>query len=724
MGRDDGSSAVENESMNTAVLPAVPLISTTIAVQDMHCAACSSKVRKALSELQGIGMLRFNPIHRLVFIEHSSTLDPSTLVRQIERAGFRPALVDSGLERSKEGEDLLRRAGISALLMMQVMMGSFALYAGVFSGMEAAWIRILAYASLVLSIPVVTWCAVPFYRNALQARRGLSMDTPIALAITIGFAVSLVNTLRGVGDVYYDAVTMFATIMLVARYFDQRLRDRLRVVEDLQGSLPKQVCKQVNGTLHTVPSAEVLPGDVLWIHEGEQLVADGFLTGDQAMLDEVSFTGENEWRRLQTGDRLNAGTFNRGPAFFMQVTAGPNTTRLAAIEAISALALTQKLELSSITDRVATLFIPVILSLAVLTTAFWLLVDPAQAVNAGLAVLVVSCPCALALAVPAAMHASLARLRQAGILLKSTAALERLPDISTICFDKTGTLTDPEPRLAGVESLNRMSTERLCSIAGALEQHASHPLARAFRRSGGLTAQGVELIPGGGVRGCVDGQQVTIGSPALCGMAATANGPFKEICMTIDDRPAARFLLDNPLRVDAPTTIRDLKDDGISVVMLSGDDEPACRQIAGSLGIDYRSAVSPEAKPAGFTPGRTLYVGDGINDLPALAEACVSVATLETTDLVKSRADAILLTSRLGAIIDLLHAGRACRRIIRQNLGWAVLYNLIAIPMAMAGFAPAWAAAIGMSASSIIVLLNASRLLQMPLTGLHTELRG
>jgi len=710
--------------MNTAALPADSLITTTIAIQDMHCAACSSKVSKALSELQGIGVVRFNPIHRQVFIEHASTLNPATLVRQIERAGFQPSLVDSGAQRSNEGEDLLRRAGVSALLMMQVMMGSFALYAGLFSDMETVWIRILAYASLLLSIPVVTWCAVPFYRNALQSRRGLSMDTPIALAIVIGFVVSLVNTLRGIGDVYYDAVTMFATIMLVARYFDQRLRDRLRVVEDLQDSLPRQVCKQINGVLQTVPSAAVLAGDVLWITEGEQLVADGCLMGDQAMLDEVSFTGESEWRKLQTGGRLHAGTFNRGAAFFMRVTAGPNGTRLAAIDAISAHALAQKLELSSMTDRVAAIFIPVILSLATLTTVFWLLVDPAQAVNAGLAVLIVSCPCALALAVPAAMHASLARLRQAGILLKSTAALERLPDIRVICFDKTGTLTDPEPRLAHVEALNQLSTHRLCALAGALEQHASHPLARAFSRTGGLAAETVQLVPGGGVRGRVEGQQVTIGSPALCGFVSTAGGQFKEICMTIDDQPAARFLLDNPLRADAEATIRHLKDDGFALVMLSGDDDPACQRIANSLGIDYEAAVAPEAKSAGFTAGRTLYVGDGVNDLPALAKADVSVATLETTDLVKSRADAILLTSRLGAIIDLLHAGQACRRIIRQNLTWAVLYNLIAIPMAMAGFAPAWAAAIGMSTSSIIVLVNASRLLKMPMTGLHTELRG
>ncbi len=288
--------------MNTTALPADALITTTIGIEDMHCAACSSKVSKALSELHGIGVLRFNPIHRQVFVEHSTALNSATLVRQIERAGFHPSLVDSGDQRSSEGEDLLRRAGVSALLMMQVMMGSFALYAGVFSGMEEIWVRLLAYASLLLSVPVVTWGAVPFYRSALNARRGLSMDTPIALAIVIGFVVSLVHTLRGEGEVYYDAVTMFATFMLIARYFDQRLRDRLNIGDGLQGSLPRTVCKQVNGALETIPSAMVRVGDVLWITEGEQLVADGFLTGDQAVLDEASFTGESKWRKFKSGD--------------------------------------------------------------------------------------------------------------------------------------------------------------------------------------------------------------------------------------------------------------------------------------------------------------------------------------------------------------------------------------------------------------------------------------
>lgn len=710
--------------MNTTALPACDFITTTIAIEDMHCAACSSKVSKALSELHGIGVLRFNPIHRQVFVEHSSALNSATLVRQIERAGFHPALVDSGAKRSSEGEDLLRRAGVSALLMMQVMMGSFALYAGVFSGMAEVWIHVLAYASLLLSIPVVTWGAVPFYRSALHARRGLSMDTPIALAIVIGFLVSLTHTLQGEGEVYYDAVTMFATLMLIARYFDQRLRDRLQIVDDLQGSLPKQVCKQIDGALETVPSATVRVGDVLWITEGEQLVADGYLKGDQAVLDEESFTGENEWRRLRTGDRLHAGTFNRGPAFLMHVTAGPTGTRLAAIDTISAHALAHKLEMTSLTDRVAAIFIPVILSLAALTTAFWLVFDPARAVSTGLAVLVISCPCALALAVPAAMQASMVRLRQAGIMLKSTSALERLPAIRTICFDKTGTLTDPEPRLASIESLDQQSIDDLYAIAGALEQHASHPLARAFSRTDGLIAEAVELLPGRGVRGIVEGQKVTLGTAELCGLSSAANGRFKEICMTINDRPAARFLLDNPLRTDARATIRQLEDQGFSIAMVSGDNDLACQRIASTLGIDYLADAGPETKSAMFTPAETLYVGDGINDLPALAAASVSVATLETSDLVKSRADAILLTSRLGAIIDLLHASRACRHIIRQNLAWAVLYNLIAIPMAMSGFAPAWAAAIGMSSSSIIVLLNASRLLQMPLTGRHTELAG
>ncbi len=265
---------------------------------------------------------------------------------------------------------------------------------------------------------------------------------------------------------------------------------------------------------------------------------------------------------------------------------------------------------------------------------------------------------ALALAIPAAIHAALARLRQAGILLKSTAALEHLPAIRSICFDKTGTLTDPEPVLAHVEPLINRSTDTLRSIAAALEQHVSHPLARAFKPVHTHATTSVELIPGGGVRGLVDGQAVVVGSPSLCGMSASDGHQLKELCMTIDGQPAARFLLDTPLRHDAGATIRRLQDDGYHITMLSGDDDDACRRVARELDIEYQARVTPEHKSAAFGDAHTLYVGDGVNDLPALAAADVSIATLETTDLVKSRADAVLLTSRLGAIIDLLSAGR------------------------------------------------------------------
>jgi Cu2+-exporting ATPase len=701
---------------------------TTINVSDMHCASCSNKIRNALSQFADIQQLQFNPVRRQVFITHDDALSSSYLLEQIELAGFHPHLESDSRLVWQESHDLLKRLGVAGLAMMQVMMVQIALYAGAFQGIEDSMRRLLEYTALLFCIPVVVYSAVPFFRSALTSmRHGLNMDAPIALAVFIAFSISLVNTLRGSGEVYYDSVVMFTFLMLGARYLEQRLRHRLGVEDSLQAAMPRTATVVDGAQMMPTPLAEVAVGARLWIAEGEQVPLDGTVDSDGALLEEALLTGESDWQTRKRGEQVFAGTLNRGHGFYLRVAAGLTDSRVAEIDRLANTALDAKHHLARLADKVARVFVPSILFIAAATYLIWSLFVPENALSAALAVLVVSCPCALSLATPAALTAALTRLRQAGILVKNSRALEVADDLAHVFFDKTGTLTDPRTRIVNVHVIGKHSEQQCREYAAALQAHASHPLAEAFKDAAVTPAAGAEVVTAQGVKGMIEGHQVSIGSAEFCGFPgpeaeeAVADATRdKQVYLSIDHVPAAIFTVDNSVRADAASTIDALQTDGLSVHMLSGDNPANCAALAARLGINYVAGSLPEAKPevlqrAREGKGGVLYVGDGVNDLPALASADVSVATLETTDLVKSKADVLLLTRRLAALCDFLHIGTRSRQIMRQNLLWALLYNLIAIPLAAFGYAPPWAAALGMSISSLIVMANATRILNTPL---------
>lgn len=690
---------------------------TTISVADMHCASCSNKIRNALRPLTEIEQLQFNPVRRQVFVTHADSLGSAQLIEEIERAGFHPQLENDSRMAWHESHDMLKRLGIAGLAMMQVMMVQIALYAGAFQGMEEGMRRLLEYTALAFCTPVVVYSAVPFFRSALTSiRHGLNMDAPIALAIAIAFSVSLANTLTGSGEVYYDSVVMFSFLMLGARYLEQRLRHRLGVAESLQASMPQQVTLITGKEWTQAKVEDVVPSDLLWIAEGAQIPLDGVVDSDSAIVEEALLTGEADWRAHVRGDRVFAGTLNRGPGFRLLVSAGIDQSRVAEIDRLANTALDAKHSLARLADKVARVFVPSILLIAGGTYAIWHLFVPEAALSAALAVLVVSCPCALSLATPAALTAALTRLRRAGVLVKNTRALEIAGNLRHVFFDKTGTLTDPRTRIEQVWTLSDLEQARCEELAGAVQAHSAHPLAQAFK--GGrtaLTATGVKLHTGQGIEGQVDGRRIRIGSAGFCACAERQD-ERKLVYMSVDDQPAAVFALSNELRSDAAATVADLKQNNLSVSMLSGDNAANCARLAQQVGIEYVAGSLPEAKPEVLrhADGGVMYVGDGVNDLPALASADVSIATLETNDLVKSKADVMLLTRRLGAVCDFLRVARFSRLIMTENLAWALVYNLIAIPLAALGYAPPWAAALGMSISSLIVMLNATRILNTP----------
>lgn len=713
---------------------------TTFAVSDMHCAACVGKVESALGSVSGVERCRVNPVRRQVVVDHAGDLKSDVLISCLEQAGFQPALLSAGNDSSGDDRRLLARLGVAGLAMMQVMMVAIALYAGADSGMEAHYRRLLEYASLVFCIPVVSFSALPFFVSAYASvRRGpthLNMDVPIALAIAVAFSASLVTTLTGgliggSGEVYYDSVVMFTFLMLGSRYIDNRLRNRLKVEDDRLASLPRQVLRLVAGQRIETPVSAIEAGDAIWIGEGELVPVDGVVSGrSRAVLDESMLTGEQQPLVRAAGDAAYAGTLNCGAGFELAVTSVGDGTRLAQIEQLANDLGASKHALAELADRVARVFVPAILIIASAVALFWLYHDSTRALSATLAVLVVSCPCALALATPAAVTAAMTRLRQAGILVKHSAALERIDQCDSVCVDKTGTLTLPGMQIVDVQLLNRdrgglFSDESiLLSLAAGLERHSSHPIANAFRHVPAAELAEVVSVPGAGLTGRYSGHELRLGSADFTdanAAVAHASDQGADVVLAIDGAPALRFLVGAALRPDARPTIGRLSALGLGVSIISGDSDARCSEVAEHLGIDYLAGCAPEEKVAATTRRRAMFVGDGINDVPALAGAAVSVATLETTDLVKSKADVVLLTSRLAALVDLVGISRSMRRVIGQNLAWAALYNVIAIPLAASGVAPPWMAAVGMAASSLLVLANAGRLLSVPLEQLAPE---
>ena len=692
---------------------------STISVNDMHCAGCVSKIERALCELEGVLETHINPARRQVLVEHADGTDTATLLARIEQAGFHPCLT-SNPRQSFRQRDLLKRLGIAGLAMMQVMMAALAMYAGAFDGMDPSVRRLFEITSLAFCIPVVAYSAMPFFRNAIAAwRTGLNMDVPIALAIVCAFAVSLAHTLNGAGEVYYDSVVMFTFLLLTARYIDDRLKQRFDLSNAALAALPATGLVLEDNRRIPTPLVEIAAGSRLWVEQGNQVPLDGRVESAEATLDESVLTGESQWVSRACGEAVYAGTLNRGSGFCLRTSATYDSTRIAGIADLANRAQADKPQVAQLADRIAAIFVPAVLCLAALTFVAWQLMNPEKAFVAALTVLVVSCPCALSLATPAAITAAMTRLRQTGIVLTRSDALLQIAQVNAALFDKTGTLTEHAPDLVNVELLADVGVDRdaLLDIAAALQRHANHPLARAFPEPKRTVVNNARVVAGAGVQGRWQDREVKIGSGAFCGLrnSAAETGIF----LAMDGTPVARFEIADPLRPDAQPAIEALRRAGIRSTMVSGDAADRCAALATRLHIDYVARQAPETKleitRALQTEGaRVMVVGDGINDVPALAAADVSVAVLESSDLVKSRTDVLLLSRRLGALVDLVVVGRRAAGVIRQNLAWALSYNLVAIPFAALGFMPPWVAALGMASSSTLVMLNATRLLRIP----------
>ncbi len=705
-------------------------------VPDMRCANCAGRIETALARVPSVDRVRVNAVRHHISLEfdpNRATL--SDIMGAVSAAGYTPVVTpraDDDPALKAEHRTQIKRLGVAGIGMMQVMMFSIALYVGPGTDMNAFYESLMRWVALAFTTPVVLYSAAPFFRNAYiclsdwfdprGGNQSLSMDVPVALAIGIAFMASVSATVSGSGHVYFDSVTMFTFLLLGARLLEQSSRLRLARMDNWLAMLPQRVNVARDGVNLDVPITQVRAGDIVRVAAGDRVPVDGIVTDGASEVDEAALNGESTSVSRQPGDQLFAGTLNVSQPLAMVVTAQVSDTRMAAIARLAQRATLDKPPVAALADKVARHFVTGVIVLALATYVTWQFIDPGHALWATIAVLVVSCPCALSLAMPTAMTASATALRRTGFIATRAHAIESLARITHVVFDKTGTLTGGKPQLMHVEPLAELTADHCKRIAGALEDRTNHPLSDAFdSNADGAVASDVRIHAGLGVAGTVGNARYRLGSAQFCRINRP---PRDRTCTTIylarettvGMTPLAEFAIRVWLRDDAESTLRELERLSVTAEILTGDGATAAAEVSTALGaVPYSATMSPEAKLARVQDlvrggSHLMMVGDGINDVPGLAAASVSVAPADGTDLAKSRSDGILLGRGLGALPRAIAIARRTRSIVRQNMTWAIVYNLTAIPLAAAGLVPPWVAAIGMSVSSLGVTLNAARL--------------
>jgi len=712
----------------------------TLVIEGMTCGACIWLIESRLAALPGVLEASVNFTTHLCRVRwNPDTAHLSTIVTAVRSVGY-GATPCSPLASAAHGPRHMRgalwRFGIAAIGMMQVMMLSIPTY---YDGgdISADIASLLRWASLCLTVPVVVFSASGFFAQAWRELRvgRAGMDVPVSLGIAVAFATSLWSTLTGAGEVYFDSVVMFVFLLLGARLLEARVRRQAAdAIERVAGIVPAFALRLIstgNSETHeTVAVASLAPGDRLLVPAGDRVPADGVVERGESETDEALLSGEPIPVRKCPGARVIGGSMNTASPLVIRVEQVGADTVLAGIVRLADRAQSKRPAITVLADRVGAAFTVFILAAAAVSAAAWAVIEPARALSVAIAVLVITCPCALAIAVPAALSAVHASLMRLGILVVGGHALETLARVRHIVFDKTGTLTAGRLSLVGVMPLGTLGRDACLALAARIEINSRHPCARALVEANTSTERGaVELIDvrevaGAGLEATFEGRRVRIGSPAfvaaLNGLRAPTELAFVADPMVVtalgdESGWIALFTFNDPIRSDARALIAGLRARGIAVSLLTGDRPAVARCVAQILGIDeWRAGFSPDDKAAFVRAlqdrGATVAaVGDGVNDAPVMAQAQVSIAMGGGTDLAQSHADVILASGRIGALTELFESAVRSRRVIRQNLAWAVLYNVVAMPLAVFGLVSPLLAAVGMSASSIMVVLNGLR---------------
>ena len=726
-----------------------PLAESALRIEGITCAACALQIEEKLQAQAGVAAATVNAASgRLLLRWNPQQARISALAAMLQADGFALYPVHGAAaeaERTRAGRQTLWRLFVAAFCMMQVMMFATPAYLAAPGEITPDQLQLLNWAGWLLSIPVLVFSAQPFFAGAWRdlKQRRLGMDVPVALGIVVTFIASSGAAFTPGGifghEVYFDSLTMFVFLLLGARWLEQRARNAAaRAIEGLVQRLPATVERLLaDGRSESVAPHRLRPGDRVRVLAGQAFPADGRLLEGTVAVDEALLTGESTPQRRGPGDAVIAGSHNRSGAAVMVVDKAASDTRYAQIVALMEQAAQQRPAAAQAAERFARPFVAAVLATALAAALAWQFIDPARSVWVAVAVLIVTCPCALSLATPSALLAATGALARRGLLVRRPEALEQLAACDVAVFDKTGTLTEDQLQLVRVDRLDR-SAEReeadLLAHAAALAGGSLHPVARAVVVAAAEAAPGkVAAAPaapladihehaGQGLEARdADGRLWRLGRqdfalPGACGALLPPISGVSTAWLSVDGRPLARFAFAEQLRPDARRAVAELQALGLRVALLSGDRDEAARRVGTALGItDIESGATPEDKQrwvqrmqaAGH---RVVMVGDGLNDGPVAAQADVSIAIGQGAPLVHAQADFTLPGARLAEVAEARRLAGATLRVIRQNLAWAAGYNAISVPLAIVGWLPPWAAGIGMAASSLLVMMNAARL--------------
>jgi Cu2+-exporting ATPase len=733
------------------------LRSIRLFIGNITCAACTWLIEKHLYRLTGVELVNVNgTTSRAEVIWHPQQTKLSAILNAISQIGYSASPINDSSDIpdiKDQSRKLLLRLGVAGLAMMQAGMVAIALYAGSFQGMQQEWQTLLRMVSILFVTPVVFYSAQPFFSNAWRSLKmgHLIMDVPVALAISLAYIASLFATVQSTGEVYFDSISMFTFFLLLGRFAEQRIRHKNALLLNRGHLLPPvitqvfpaqppfvQSTKSARSELSTrsdkiTPIKTLNPGDFIRVDAGQTIPCDGIIESGDSQVSEALLTGESQPLTKQAGQAVYAGTINGSNPLIIKVTAIGEDTKLSTILKLAERASLHKPYWVGLADRLAGWFIAALLIVAASVAWYWYLHDPERALWICLSVLVVTCPCALSLATPTALSVASGLLRAQGLLINRAHVLEVLPTIDRVIFDKTGTLTEGHLTLLGIQPVKGggyISKRQVLDWAATLEQGGQHPIARALQPYVAGHIEQQQFVTGCGVSGFINGDYFAFGNPhwvaKVCGIKQepanseqkTPQAKFRgmEVALGRNGKWIATVYFGDQLRDYANTAINRLRNSGLSVSLLSGDPSPTAAEIVKPLALnDYQFSMQPQQKLTAVQHLQerglsVLMVGDGINDVPVLQAADISVAMGEASELSQINADIILLCNDLRLLPDAIAVAAKTRRIIKQNICWAVGYNLIALPLAAMGYIPPWAAAIGMSASSLLVLLNALRI--------------
>lgn len=697
-----------------------------LSISNIACAACAWLIENYLNQLVGVESVNVNVAsHRCSVRWRPSQLKLSDIFSALHEIGYQAfpySETGENERRKKEERNALLRLGVAGLGMMQVGMVAVALHAGALQGMDAHWQLYLRWISLIFATPVILFSAQPFFTSAWRALklRYLNMDVPVALALLLAYGASVWATLFEAGEVYFDSVSMFTFFLLAGRFFEMRVRHSSAFAsEKLTHILPLTFEQIKDNKRQTLPIKAMQVGDLIWVAAGDVFPCDAQVIEGASSADESIVSGESLPQAKQVGDIVLAGSINNESALVLKVLRVGRDTQLSQVENLVDRAASLKPKSVTMADSFSSYFVAAVIVIAVAVASVWYFIAPEKAFWIALSVLVVTCPCALSLATPTALTAGILRLRFLGVVVTSQHFIETLARVRHAVFDKTGTLTSGKIQVKKVLNLTeQLKEEELLHIVAALESSSRHPIAEAFADiSPELQVEGLLVHAGSGVEGHIQQNHYRFGKKEF---ASTQDTHYPSAglwqLLSKNDTPIAWVLFEDTLRQELPDMQRQLQTLGLSIELLSGDRQTNVESFARANGIaSYRAQAMPQDKLEHIEKLQSqgqevLMVGDGINDVPVLKGADVSLAMASATRLAQTHADAVLVNENLNNIASAIVVARRVKATIRQNLMWALLYNGVALPLAALGWIPPYLAAIGMSASSLLVVINAWRL--------------